>query len=170
VIPHLRPALEVAHPSVDRDGLASGCAGDVDSRMNRSSFGQGTERRMTSRPEQEIHMTAPNVIHFEIVGKDQQALQRYWSDLFGWRFDTDNPGGYGMTNHEDTGIVVGVGNTPDGSAGHVTGYVKVEDIDATLARAAELGGAVIMPKFSPDGTAQLALVADPEGHVVGLTE
>ena len=27
-----------------------------------------------------------------------------------------------------------------------------------------------MPKFSPDGSAQLALIADPEGHVVGLTE
>ena len=75
-----------------------------------------------------------------------------------------------MTNHEDTGIVVGIGGTPDGSAGHVTGYVKVDDIDATLAKATELGGSVIMPKFSPDGSAQLALVADPEGHVVGLTE
>ena len=89
---------------------------------------------------QEAAMTAPNVIHFEIVGKDQQALQRYWSDLFGWKLDTNNPGGYGMTNHEDTGIVVGIGGTPDGSAGHVTGYVKVADIDATLARASELGG------------------------------
>ena len=115
-------------------------------------------------------MTAPNVIHFEIVGKDQQALQRYWGDLFGWKFDTSAPGGYGMTNHEDTGIVVGVGATPDGSTGHVTGYVKVADIDATLARASELGGSVIMPKFSPDGSAQLALVADAEGHIVGLTE
>ena len=115
-------------------------------------------------------MTAPNVIHFEIVGKDQQALQRYWGDLFGWKFDTSAPGGYGMTNHEDTGIVVGVGATPDGSTGHVTGYVKVADIDATLARASELGGSVIMPKFSPDGSGQLALVADSEGHVVGLTE
>jgi predicted enzyme related to lactoylglutathione lyase len=115
-------------------------------------------------------MTAPNVIHFEIVGKDQQALQRYWGDLFGWKFDTSAPGGYGMTNHEDTGIVVGVGATPDGSTGHVTGYVRVADIDATLARASELGGSVIMPKFSPDGSAQLALVADAEGHIVGLTE
>jgi len=75
-----------------------------------------------------------------------------------------------MTNHEDTGIVVGIGGTPDGSAGHVTGYVRVADIDATLAKATGLGGTVIMPKFSPDGSAQLALVADPEGHVVGLTE
>jgi predicted enzyme related to lactoylglutathione lyase len=29
---------------------------------------------------------------------------------------------------------------------------------------------VVMPKFSPDGNAQLAMVADPEGHILGLTE
>jgi uncharacterized protein len=115
-------------------------------------------------------MTDPKVIHFEITGKDQQALQKYWGDLLGWQFDTNNPGGYGMTDHEKTGIVVGIGSAPDGSPGGVTGYVRVADIDAILARAAQLGGAVVMPKFSPDGTAQLALVADAEGHVVGLTE
>ena len=115
-------------------------------------------------------MTEPRVIHFEIVGKDGKALQKYWSDLFGWKLNTDNPGGYGLSNPEQTGIVVGIGGTPDGSAGHVTGYVRVGSIDATLARAVELGGKVIMPKFSPDGIAQLGLVADSEGHVVGLSE
>lgn len=34
-------------------------------------------------------MTQPQVIHFEIVGKDQKALQEYWSGLFGWKFNTD---------------------------------------------------------------------------------
>jgi len=115
-------------------------------------------------------MAEPQVIHFEVVGRDQVALQRYYGDLFGWRINTDNPGGYGMTDPSQTGIVVGVGATPDGSAGHVTGYVRVGDIDATVARVTELGGLVVMPKFSPDGSAQLALVADPEGHVLGLTE
>ena len=52
----------------------------------------------------------------------------------------------------------------------MTGYVRVADINQTLAKVTDLGGTVVMPKFSPDGTAQLALVADPEGHVVGLTE
>jgi predicted enzyme related to lactoylglutathione lyase len=115
-------------------------------------------------------MAEPQVIHFEIAGRDQVALQRYYGDLFGWRLNTDNPGGYGMTDPSQTGIVVGVGATPDGSAGHVTGYVRVGDIDATVARVTKLGGSVVMPKFSPDGSAQLALVADPEGHVLGLTE
>ena len=115
-------------------------------------------------------MADARVIHFEIVGKDQGALQRYYGNLFGWKLNTDFPGGYGMTDPAETGLIVGVGATPDGSAGHVTGYVTVDDIDATLAKAVDLGGSVIMPKISPDGNAQLALVADPEGHVLGLTQ
>ena len=110
------------------------------------------------------------VIHFEIVGKDGPALQRYYADLFGWSLDTNNPGGYGMTDPAATGTVVGIGSTPDGSTGHVTGYVTVGSIEDTLAKAQSLGGSVVMPKFSPDGNAQLALVADPEGHILGLTE
>lgn len=115
-------------------------------------------------------MAEPRVIHFEITGKDQKALQSYWSELLGWKLNTDNPGGYGMTDPSQTGIVVGVGAAPGSSPGFVTGYVRVDDIDAVLARAVELGGSVIMPKFSPDGSAQLGLVADAEGHVVGLSE
>jgi uncharacterized protein len=110
------------------------------------------------------------VIHFEVVGKDGPALQRFFADLFGWEFDTNNPGGYGITSHDKTGVAVGVGPTPDGSSGHVTGYVAVPDIDASLAKAAELGGRVLMPKYSPGPGATLGLFADPEGHVIGLTE
>ena len=114
--------------------------------------------------------TEPRVIHFEIRGKDQKALQSFWGQLMGWTFNTDFPGGYGMTDPAQTGIVVGIGDTPDGSNGFVTGYVRVASIDATLARAVELGGTVIMPRFSPDGQAYLGLVADADGHVVGLSE
>jgi uncharacterized protein len=110
------------------------------------------------------------VVHFEIVGKDGAALQRFYSALFDWKLNTDNPGGYGMTDPSQTGVVVGVGDSPDGGAGHVTGYVRVASVDATLAKGKELGGTVIMPKFSPDGSAQLGLLADPQGHVIGLTE
>jgi predicted enzyme related to lactoylglutathione lyase len=115
-------------------------------------------------------MADNRIIHFEVVGRDGAALQDFYSELFGWRFDTNNPGGYGIAPSDQTGVAVGVGSTPDGSAGHVTGYVGVADIDAALARATELGGRVIQPKFSPGPGATIALMADPEGHVVGLTE
>ena len=115
-------------------------------------------------------MAGAPIYHVEVMGKDGKALQRYYSDLFGWQFDTSNPGGYGITDPSATGVPVGVGTTPDGSSGHVTGYIKVADINATLAKATELGGSVVMPRYSPDGNAQLGLFADPEGHVIGLTE
>lgn len=115
-------------------------------------------------------MAEPRVIHLEIVGKDQKALQSFYGQLLGWKLNTDTPSGYGMTSPDQTGIVVGVGATPDGSVGFVTGYVRVDDIDATCALATKLGGKVIMPKFSPGPDAVLALVADPEGHIIGLSE
>ena len=114
-------------------------------------------------------MTEPRVIHFEILGDDQKALQGFWSGVLGWKFDTSSPGGYGMTDPAQTGIVVGIGDKR-GPAGHVTSYVRVADIDATLAKAVKLGGSVIMPRFSAGPDIYLAVVADPEGHVVGLSE
>lgn len=115
-------------------------------------------------------MADNKVIHFEVTGKDAPALQKFYSGLFGWSFDTNNPGGYGMASADQTGVVVGVGGTQDGSSGWVTGYVTVDDIDAALARAVELGGSVVAPKFTPGAGATLGLLADPEGHVIGLTE
>ncbi len=114
-------------------------------------------------------MTEPRVIHFEILGNDQKALQSFWSDLFGLKLDTSSPGGYGMTDPAQTGIVFGIGEKR-GPVGHVTAYVRVADIDATLAKAVELGGSVIMPKFNAGPEAVLAVVADAEGHVVGISE
>ena len=90
-------------------------------------------------------MAETRVIHFEIVGKDGKALQRYYSDLFGWALDTSNPGGYGISDPATTGPVVGIGSTPDGSTGHVTGYVRVDDIDETLAKVKGLGGTSSCP-------------------------
>ncbi|HEY0443281.1 MAG TPA: VOC family protein [Candidatus Limnocylindrales bacterium] len=113
---------------------------------------------------------ADRIIHVEVVGRDAGKLQKFFSDLFGWKLDTNNPGGYGMASSDDNGIVTGIGSTPDGSAGHVTFYVSVADIDKAIEKATRLGGRVIMPKMSPGGGATIALIADPEGHVVGLTQ
>ncbi len=113
---------------------------------------------------------ADRIIHVEVVGRDAGKLQRFFSELFGWKLDTNNPGGYGMASAADNGVVTGIGSTPDGSAGHTTFYVAVKDIDKALEKATKLGGRVIMPKMSPGPNATIALLADPEGHVIGLSE
>ena len=75
------------------------------------------------------------VIHVEVLGKDAPGLQQFFSNVFDWKLDTNNPGGYGMTDAADTGVVVGVSSPPEGAPGHVTFYVRVADIDETLEKA-----------------------------------
>ncbi len=110
---------------------------------------------------------AAKVIHFEVVGKDGVALQKFYSQVFDWKLDTNNPGGYGLVAPE-VGIAGGIGATPDGSAGHVTFYAQTDDPKATLEKVERLGGKVIMPLTEIAPETIIALFADPEGHVIGL--
>ncbi len=111
---------------------------------------------------------ASHVIHIEVVGKDGPAIQKFYSEVFGWQLDTSNPGGYGMLRQEGETVTGGFGPSNDGGPGHVTFYVHTDDPKATLASVERLGGRVIMPltEVAPETT--IALFSDPEGHVVGL--
>jgi predicted enzyme related to lactoylglutathione lyase len=116
------------------------------------------------------------VVHFEIIGSDAKALQGFYSKLFGWEFDADNPMNYGVVaregnmTEEGVGIGGGIGPAPEGYEGHVTFYVQVPDVEATLAQAASLGGSRLMgPEQVMEGV-KIGLLADAEGHVVGLIE
>lgn len=109
---------------------------------------------------------AAKVIHVEVTGKDGAALQRFYSDIFGWTLDTNNPGGYGL--HRDGDMTAGFGPTQDGGPGLVTFYVHAEDPEGTLRKVEELGGKVIMPLTEVAPETNIALFADPEGHIVGI--
>ena len=111
---------------------------------------------------------ADHVVHFEVTGKDGKALQRFYAETFGWKIDTNNPGGYGMVRDEERKLTGGIGAAPQGSPGGVTFYVHTNDAKAVLAKIEKLGGKVIMPltEVAPETT--IALFADPEGHVIGL--
>ena len=52
----------------------------------------------------------------------------------------------------------------DGSS-PVVGFVYVEDVDATVERAVELGGKVLLPAQDQFWGDRIAWVMDPEGHV-----
>jgi uncharacterized protein len=116
------------------------------------------------------------VVHFEIVGKDADKLQGYYSDLFGWEFDSDNPMNYGVvqrdgnTNADGVGIGGGVGTGPEGYAGHVTFYVEVADGEAALAKAESLGGSRMMGPDKVMEGLEIGLFNDPEGHLIGVVK
>jgi predicted enzyme related to lactoylglutathione lyase len=116
------------------------------------------------------------VVHFEVIGKDGAKLQSYYSELFGWEIDSNNPMNYGMvprdgnTNPDGIGIGGGVGVGPEGYDGHVTFYVEVPDVEAALAKAESLGGSRVMGPDEVTEGVEIGMFSDPEGHVVGVTK
>lgn len=110
------------------------------------------------------------VVWFEVTGKDGPALQRFYGRLFNWEF-ADAGTGYGLVSAADKGIGGGIGASQDGGPGLVTFYIEVDDPAAYLKRAEELGGKTILPAMEiPQFNLTVAMFADPEGHVVGLSK
>ena len=116
------------------------------------------------------------VVHFEVIGKDASKLQQYYSELFGWKIDADNPMSYGMVaregnvNPEGVGIGGGVGTGPEGYEGHVTFYVEVPDVEAALAKAESLGGTRVWGPEKIMDQVELGQFNDPEGHMIGVVK
>jgi predicted enzyme related to lactoylglutathione lyase len=106
------------------------------------------------------------IVHVEVTGKDGAGLQKFYSDVFGWTLDTNNPGGYGMERQGE--MTAGIGAANDGGVGNVTFYVHTDDPNAALAKVQANGGRVIMPLTEVAPETNIALFADPEGHIVGL--
>ncbi len=114
------------------------------------------------------------VVHFEVIGTDGKKLQKYFSELFDWEIDASNEMNYGSvareanTNSDGIGIGGGVAGGPEGYEGHVTFYVEVPDVEASLAKAESLGGKRVFGPESVMEGIELGQFLDPEGHVIGL--
>lgn len=108
------------------------------------------------------------VVWFEVVGNDTAGLKRFYGEMFEWKLEDMQEMPYTIVDPDaDNGLRGGIGPDPNGSSGHVTFYVEVEDVEAALAKAEQHGGTKVMgPVPIPDG--QIALFKDPEGHTVGL--
>lgn len=111
-------------------------------------------------------------IWFELMTGDPEAAGDFYSRVIGWSvggFGGATVGGaddYRILSAPDGEGVGGVMKAPGpGMQPGWFGYVGVDDVDATAARIAELGGAIHMPPTTLDGVGRLAMAADPQGAV-----
>jgi len=110
------------------------------------------------------------VVHFEIYGKDSKGLQQFYSELFGWKVDSNNPMNYGLVDTGGgRGINGGIAQAQPGTPS-VTIYIEVDDLQAYLDKAVKMGSKVLVPATEIPGTVTYALFSDPEGNAVGLVK
>ncbi|MEA2509005.1 MAG: uncharacterized protein QOG21_1087 [Actinomycetota bacterium] len=112
------------------------------------------------------------VIHFEIISPQAEKLHSFYSDVFGWKVDTNNPVNYGIVDNGGEGINGGIGGVMDHDyAGHVTFYISVADPAETLRKIESLGGKTVMePAEIPGAGTTIAQFTDPAGNLIGLTK
>ena len=115
----------------------------------------------------------PNpVTHFEVIGRDGERLKEFYSRVFKWKINSDNPMNYGMVSADGgQGIGGGISGFP-GEEGHrgVTFYVEVPDLNAALGEIEAAGGKIVMHPDDVPGGPRLAQFTDPEGNRIGLTQ
>jgi len=108
-------------------------------------------------------------VWYELLTADARAAKAFYDPVVGWDIEAtaSNPMNYRM-------IGVAGGNaggvmelTPEmreqGAKPIWLGYVGVDDVDETVAKAESLGAKSMMPAFDVPGVGRLAMIADPQG-------
>jgi len=119
------------------------------------------------------------VVHFEIHASDPEALIAFYTAMFNWTFNrwgeeaywliTTGPDGEAGING---GLLQRRGDRalPGQGVNCYTCTVDVENLDMTLALAAELGATVVVPKMAVPSIGWLAYVLDPDGNIFGMMQ
>lgn len=110
-------------------------------------------------------MTSP-IVHFDIMGHDAIALQAFYAKAFDWTLSPPMPemGNYSLFDNEGQGIGGGIGEGDP----RVTLYIRVDDLEAAMARVTAAGGQILTPPMPVTETATIVLFADPAGNTTGL--
>ena len=114
----------------------------------------------------------PTIVHFEIPAKDVESLSRFYSDVFGWRFEKApmEEMEYWMITTGPRGKSVGGGMYRKMAGEGPRNFIAVSDIDEAIGRFSKAGGRELVGKQEVPGMGFSYIGADPEGNVIALWE
>ncbi len=119
------------------------------------------------------------VVHFEIQVENPERAIKFYTDVFGWRFEQWGEQKYWMvmTDEKDSkepgingGLLLRPAKTPPHEYG-TNAYVctmQVDNFDDIAEKIMNAGGMVAMPKFAFPGMAWQGYFIDTEGNTFGL--
>jgi uncharacterized protein len=115
------------------------------------------------------------VNHFEIYTADPEAVQPFYRDVFGWKFQTFE---YGPLEYwlittgpnNEPGINGGITRPREGQRPGTLNTVTVQSLDQTIKKIEQRGGKICVPKMAIPTIGWLAYAEDPAGNVFGIIE
>jgi predicted enzyme related to lactoylglutathione lyase len=115
------------------------------------------------------------VTHFEIYTDDPEAVQPFYQDVFGWKFNKfeGGPIEYWLVttgDDKEPGINGGITRPREGQSSGTLNTIAVESLDRTIKEIEQAGGKICVPKMAIPKIGWLAYAADPAGNVFGIIE
>jgi predicted enzyme related to lactoylglutathione lyase len=109
----------------------------------------------------------------ELTTNDTAAAGKFYSELIGWKTDTDSMSGmdYTVLKNDDKdagGMMAFPPDMPEGTPPHWMAYITVDDVDACAKKTVELGGMVLHGPADIPEVGRFCVISDPTGAVVGL--
>ena len=114
----------------------------------------------------------PRVSHFDIPADDPKRAQKFYKEVFGWKFKKwDGPMDYWMakTGTKEPGIDGGMSKRMPGQMG-MTNTINVPSIEKFSKKIMENGGQLIIPKMAIPKVGWFAQCMDTEGNMFGIIE
>src|SRR5215207_10988797 len=113
---------------------------------------------------------ADKIVHFEVVGKDGPEADGLLRPAVRLDRERGQPDELRDGRRRGVGYRRGISAAQEGSDGHLTFYVGVDDLQAALDKAESLGGKTVTPPMEILNLGTFAMFTDPEGHLVGLVK
>jgi predicted enzyme related to lactoylglutathione lyase len=115
----------------------------------------------------------PTIVHFDVPAEDIERGRKFYTELFGWNFQSFPEMQYDLittTNLDGTpGVGGGMGKRMDPSQ-RMMNYFGVKSIEAAMKKVKSLGGKLISEKMTVPGMGYLVNCIDTEGNAFGLWE
>jgi predicted enzyme related to lactoylglutathione lyase len=110
----------------------------------------------------------------ELTTSDPAAAAAFYGPLFGWTVKEMGPemGGYRVVSVGEAGVG-GIMAAPPGAPPmppHWGCFVTVDNVDAVLARCAELGGKTLVPAMDIPTVGRMAVIQDPQGATLNVMQ
>ena len=122
-------------------------------------------------PDGEMAKPTGTFLWDELLTEDIEDAKRFYRDVFGWTAaDMDvGPGPYTMFSVDDVQTAGGMTKpAEDPGPSRWWPYMATEDVDATVARAKELGGMVFLEGMDVPTVGRIAVLGDPTGATFGI--
>lgn len=109
----------------------------------------------------------------ELMTRDTEKAGKFYQELIGWTQTEDSMSEspyftFKTGEKMNGGMMPMPPDTPDQVPAHWMAYITVDDVDATTAKVADLGGTVMHGPMDIPKVGRFSVIQDPTGAVVGI--